>query len=63
MEHNHHACASNSRASCSSWSGSEQAVPGYFDFRLLLGFDMIGRVAQGPLFSNFGGQFSLLRND
>ena len=28
-------------ASFSSWSGSEQGVPGYFDFLLLLGFDMI----------------------
>jgi hypothetical protein len=43
--------------------GSEQAVPAYFDFRLLLGFNMIGRVTQGPLFSNFGGQFGPLRSD
>jgi hypothetical protein len=47
-------------ASFSSWSGSEQGVPGYFDFLLLLGFDMIGRLAQGPLFWDFGGQFGPL---
>jgi hypothetical protein len=41
--------------SLSSWSGSEQGAPGYFDSLLLLGFDMIGRVAQGPLFSDFSG--------